>query len=261
MRKIIKKWFYGSCPGFSGSFPYYGIKVYFPKKSVLFYRACQEGIYECTAIRILSNLLRDNTYFFDVGANIGLISIPLLKNNSKCTGVAFEPSPNTLPYLRRTVYGSELKTRFLIVEKAVGAVTGELDFSLSEAELGAYEGFKSTGRAPVNTIVKVPVTTIDTEWIALGRPSVSVIKIDVEGAEADVFVGANACIQTTKPYVFIEWNAVNLVAYGTPPDALLKIASTLEYGLYAVPSMIKINSDNELKVHMIFTENFLLCPL
>ena len=261
MKKKIKKWLYDRCPGIAGAFPYFGVKVYFPKGCHLFYRACEEGVYEHTAIRILSQLVKENTFFFDVGANIGLISIPVLKNNPSCHCVAFEPSPNTLPHLERTANESELANRWKIIGKAIGAGPGELDFHLSSAALGAYDGFKSTGRVPIERLVKVSVTSIDNEWTALGYPPVSVIKIDVEGAEADVFDGARKCIGKCRPYIYLEWNLTNLSAYGTAPSCLLEIAKNIDYGIYVIPNMVKINSEEELLVQMLFSENFLLCPI
>ena len=260
LRKKIKKLLYGYCPGFSGAFPYFGTKVYFPKGSELFNRVCIEGIYEHSSVCILTKLLKDNTTFIDVGANIGLISIPVLKNNTSCRGIAFEPSPNTLPYLSRTAHESELGHRWTIIGKAVGAELGELDFHLSSAEYGAYDGFKDTGRVPIEKMVKVPVTSIDLEWKTLYRPSISVIKIDVEGAEASVLDGARECISICKPFIFLEWNLTNLSAYDSVPTYLMKFAESVDYAVYVAPHMIKINSDNELLLHMNFSENFLLCP-
>ena len=261
LRRKIKEIVYDKLILGPRSFPYFGVTVYFPKGCQLFYRTCEEGVYEHTAIRILSQLVKENTFFFDIGANIGLISIPVLKNNPSCNCVAFEPSPNTLPHLQRTASESELANRWKIIGKAIGAGPSELDFHLSSTALGAYEGFKNTGRVPIERLVKVSVNSIDNEWTALGCPPVSVIKIDVEGAEADVFAGAKECIAKCKPYIYIEWNLTNLSVYGTSPSCLLKIAEEIDYGIYVIPNIVKVNSKDELLVQMLFSENFLLCPI
>jgi FkbM family methyltransferase len=261
IRRKVKEIVYDKLTLRSRSFPYFGVKVHFPKGCHLFYRACKEGVYEHTAIGILNQLIKENTFFFDVGANIGLISIPILKYNPSCNCVAFEPSPNTLPYLKLTASESKLANRWKVIGKAIGSSPGELDFHLTSADLGAFDGLKSTGRVSVKKTVKVPVTTIDLMWTALGCPVVSVIKIDVEGAEADVFAGAIECIAKCKPYIYLEWNLTNLSAYGTSPGCLLKIAEKIDYGIYVTPNIVKINSEDELLVHMLFSENFLLCPI
>lgn len=35
LRQHIKTWLYGSCPGFAGRFPYFGVTVHFPRNSVI----------------------------------------------------------------------------------------------------------------------------------------------------------------------------------------------------------------------------------
>jgi hypothetical protein len=78
LRQTIKYWLYGRCPGFAGSFPYFGTRVYFPPGSKSFLAACEQGIFEADNVRLLQGLVRPGSYFFDVGTNIGLMSAPVL---------------------------------------------------------------------------------------------------------------------------------------------------------------------------------------
>src|ERR1041384_3306601 len=117
-RKIIKKFLYGRCPGFAGSFPYFGVKVFFPPRSLSFYAACEQGIFEHANVRVLEHFVRPDTVVFDVGANIGLMAIPLLQHCSSCKVISFEPSPNVLGSLRKTVQGSPFGDRWRLIEKA-----------------------------------------------------------------------------------------------------------------------------------------------
>ncbi|PKN38358.1 MAG: hypothetical protein CVU62_05760 [Deltaproteobacteria bacterium HGW-Deltaproteobacteria-2] len=261
MKKKIRKWLYGKCPGFKGAFPYYGTKVYFPKNSYIFNLACDQGTYEHDMVKLILTLIKADTYYFDVGANIGLMAIPILYNRPTCKCLSFEPSPNAIPYLLRTVEESQFHNRWVVINKAVGEELGELDFNVSSASLSAFDGFKNTGRAPVEKTIKVPVTTIDHVWAAPGKPDVSVIKIDVEGAEIRVLKGATECIKKCKPYILIEWNAVNLKANGYKPNDLIIMTNEIGYGIYSLPNIVKINNESELLVQMLFTENFLLCPI
>jgi methyltransferase FkbM-like protein len=47
---------------------------------------------------------------------------------------------------------------------------------------------------------------IDRVWDDIGRPAVSIVKIDVEGAEASVIRGARAMITATHPTLLVEAN-------------------------------------------------------
>jgi len=60
-RRKIKKWLFGSCPGIKGAFPYYGVKVYFPKNSLIFQLACEQSVYEHENIKMLLSLIKPDT--------------------------------------------------------------------------------------------------------------------------------------------------------------------------------------------------------
>lgn len=261
LRKEIKKWLYGNCPGFAGSFPYYGTKVYFPKNSLVFRLACEQGIYENKNLILISGLIRPNTVYFDVGANIGLMSIPLLYSYPSCNVVSVEPSPNTLPFLIQTAKNSKFGNRWHIVGKAAGNMIGSLDFYTASLELGAYDGFQDTKRAGHTSIVNVPVTTIDKEWELMNFPPVSVIKIDVEGGELQAMQGAINCINQEKPYILLEWNSTNLEAYKCEPERLLKFAEAVNYEVFSLPYIVPVTNPRMLNFQMCITESFLLAPI
>jgi protein O-GlcNAc transferase len=46
--------------------------------------------------------------------------------------------------------------------------------------------------------------TLDAVWEEESRPEISVVKIDVEGAELDVLEGATAVLRTCRPAVMVE---------------------------------------------------------
>ncbi len=129
LRSAAKKLLYGKIPGVSGSFFYWKTRVFFPKGSYIFQMACEQGIYEMNTLHILKAFLRPGTHYFDVGANIGLLSVPILADQSDCSVVSFEASPTTVAYLQRTATASRFATRWHVIPKAVGATVGEVVFS------------------------------------------------------------------------------------------------------------------------------------
>jgi len=258
LRKKIKRLLYGRCPGFAGAFPYFGLKVYFPPRSLSFYAACEQGIFEHDNVRVLQSLIRPGTTMFDVGGNIGLMAIPVLKSCPDCRVVTFEPSANVLPSLRRTIAGCPFRSRWQLIEKAVASTEGAANFTLSSQAESLFDGFRDTHRASGSATVTVPVTTLDATWKALGQPHVSLIKCDVEGADLDVLTGAHECLAATGAAILTEWNATNLAAYERPPGSLLEFARRTGYRVFAVPSFAEISDPVALRLHMIETESFLL---
>jgi len=261
LRGKIKKWLYGSCPGLAGAFPYHGTKVYFPKNSFLFHLVCQQGIYELQNVQLIQSLIQPNTVYMDVGANIGLMALPILQSCPSCKVVSWEPSPNSLPFLRRTVENSAYKDRWHIVSEAASYEVGEIEFEIASAELGAYDGFQDTRRAGTRKKVKVATTTIDIEWEALGCSDVSVIKLDIEGAELKALQGAINCIKKQQPYLLIEWNAKNLEAYGRSTSDILSFAKEINYQVLSVPDLIPMLNPALIKLYMLKTEYFLMAPV
>jgi FkbM family methyltransferase len=260
-RARIKHSLYGYCPGVRGSFRYFGKKVYFPHGSASFWNACEQGIFENDNVRLIQGLVRPGTWYFDVGANIGLMALPFLASTPDLRVASFEPSPNSLHWLKRTVRESGYADRWVLIEKALGPKTQKVSFFLSTSRYSLFDGLRPTNRTPLASNIEVEQTTLDAEWRALGSPDVSVIKCDVEGGELGVLRGAQTLITTCSPALLLEWNADNLRAYNEPIDAILPVAKDLRYGVYSVPGCVPVRSAFELRAHMAFTESFLLLPV
>ncbi len=260
LRRRLKYWIHRHLPGQTGRFRYFGVETHFPLDSVVFRFACEEGIFEASNADLLSGSLTDGDWMFDVGANIGLMALPVLQRRPASTVVSFEPSPSVAPCLERTVTGSGYGDRWRLRRVALAATSGEADFFTSEAGAGAFDGLKSTGRVGTMRTVRVPLETLDQNWETLGRPRVGVIKIDVEGAELGVLQGARACLAACRPAVLLEWNAINLRAHGIPAGALLDFARETGYRVIATPMLAVTTDPVLLRLHMSQTESFLLVP-
>jgi FkbM family methyltransferase len=260
IRKRLRYWLYGKCPGFAGSFPYYGTRIYFPKGSLGFRATCEQGIFEADNVGLLRKLVRPNTTYFDVGANIGLMAVPILDGCPNCMVVSFEPSPNALPYLRRTVAESHFGDRWTVIPRALSDFEGQAEFYVVSKEWSMFEGLRDTHRVTASGSVTVGVSTVDVEWGRLDRPRVSVMKCDVEGGELSILHGAGALIERDRPFVLVEWNRENLRAYDCDPAEILAFCDGNAYRLFGVPNFVEVNSVLDLSLQMTVVETFLLAP-
>lgn len=251
MRGLLKRLVYGAM----GRIKYYGSWIYFPRGSSAFRMVCREGVYEPDIVRCIQAFVRPGAHFFDVGANIGLMSAVAAHAQPTATVISFEPSPSSAPYLRQTA-GNNAKWR--VVEKALADKPGKLDFTVGTESL--FEGFKPTANRPGQRSIVVPVSTLDAEWAALGRPDVSVVKIDVEGAEALVLGGGGEMLRAARPVVIMEWFRDYLSRYGNDAMWLLSFAESLGYLIYSIPHYVPIRGREDFQAQMISTTNFLLLP-
>ncbi|MGI8437652.1 MAG: FkbM family methyltransferase [Chthoniobacterales bacterium] len=211
-------------------------------------------------VGVLRQFCRSGSYMFDVGGNIGLIAIPILRLVPGCRVVSLEPSPNALSFLQRTVAQSPFGDRWSVIPKGASDRTGTAEFSVADPPSGMFDGFKATNRVCEVGRVLVQVTTLDSEWKSLGQPDVSTIKIDVEGAELAVLNGAKECIAVCRPSILVEWNRRNLAAYDCRVKSLLTFAKEIEYGVYSLPHMAPTANVHHLVLQMSFGESFVLLP-
>jgi FkbM family methyltransferase len=227
---------------------------------MIFELACDQGIYEAELTRLVNKTIRAGTTYFDIGANIGLMSVPALATRPDCRVVSIEASPTTLLYLRRTHATSEYGVRWTILGKGVADTLGEATFYESIPERGAMDGFRDTGRSGERRPVSVPVTTIDTIWGELGCPEISVIKLDIEGGEMAALKGAQRCLGANRPLIFLEWNVENLDAFGIDPCEILRFARANNFRFVTVPHFAEISREIDLELHMVETQTFALIP-
>jgi len=244
-----------------GWLSYYGTKIYFPNGSYAARCILNYGSYENDIQLAMIAATQDDSVVFDVGANIGVSSIPLLSKRPRCRVVSIEASPGVLAYLNKTHQECAFKERWEIVRKAAIQRPGkDISFTVHGSGGDVFDGILHTGRAPSATTVPVPTTSIDTEWELRDCPKVSLLKIDTEGAEIGVLNGAVKCLKACRPYIITEWCPKNFKAYGNRPEEMWNLARDLDYSVFAIPSMSPVTRPDILSIVLEIQENLLLVP-
>jgi FkbM family methyltransferase len=259
-RRRTLTWLRNDCPLLKGSVEYFGSRVFFPPHSEVARTICWGGVFEPENVGLLCRLATGASLVLDVGANIGTMALPILQHNPLVRVLSLEPSPNSTPYLKRTLAASPYRERWEIVEKAACEHVGSTEFFVAEEKNGAFDALVDTGRGGHTRRVAVQATTLDTEWTRLGKPLVSVVKIDVEGAELGVLAGAVELLASERPVVVTEWAASNLRATQSRPSRLLESAAACSYRVHVIPTLERITDAPALAVALLRTESFLLWP-
>jgi FkbM family methyltransferase len=156
---------------------------------------CWLGTYEERKLGLVTRTLKPGDVMYDVGANVGLYTLL----GSRAVGsegnvLAFEPLPRNLVFLERHVELNRCKN-VRVFPYALAAVTGPGRFS---AESGP-----STGRLSPEGEFAVHAVRLDELAVAEGLAPPTVMKIDVEGAEAEVLEGAEALMTASRPVIFL----------------------------------------------------------
>jgi FkbM family methyltransferase len=150
------------------------------------------GATEPLVQQVLTRHLRPGSVFYDIGANVGFFTLVGARLVGPRGAVwAFEPNPETIPVLRRNIALNGFR-HVTVIESALGARVGRATL-VSDDPLTAHLG--ATG-------VPVDVTTLDAMLEQLRPPDL--VKIDVEGAEAEVLAGMRKTLDEFAPVVICE---------------------------------------------------------
>lgn len=170
---------------------------------------------------------RDSTVA-DIGANVGIFTLPVARHVSAGRVYAFEPNPTTRACLEEAVHANGLEERVVLERLALSSAEGTVELVIPADNAGAA----AIARVPhdqAGDTVAVVARTFDSWWKSVGEPEVSVIKIDVEGHEPDVLEGMQEYLAKAKPVLILE---VSPELFGAP--ALFERLEAGGYSLFKV---------------------------
>lgn len=145
---------------------------------------------------------------FDVGANIGAITLPLARRHPCAQLHSFEPTYYALEKLRRNLeLNPTLAARVTVNPCFIGSTSG------TTHEAQAYASWRlddTTGNEVHDTHfgLKMEATvtriSLDDYMAAKEIPQVHLIKIDTDGHEFEVLAGAQKLIANSRPRIVLE---------------------------------------------------------
>lgn len=150
----------------------------------------------------------------DIGANIGAFSI-LAAHYGAGRIIAVEPEPHNLEVLKRNIEINKLQKKIEVAEVAISDHHGT-------AVIGDDAG-GATIKDEHTVGATVSVITLDELFESYGLSSVDVLKIDVEGSEKDIILGASRDTLQKCAYITMEFDVRSGYAVG---DMVKKITET-----------------------------------
>jgi FkbM family methyltransferase len=170
-------------------------------------------------LELAGRLLQPGDVFVDGGANVGLFTLVAAERVGP-TGkvIAFEPGRT----VRLRLLENVVLNRFSQVEV--------IPFALSSAAgQASFRTFEIGGSAlnhltPIDGegggLETVALTTLDAVLIPHDRDRVTLIKLDLEGAEHDALLGAAAILRERRPDLLLEIEPPHLQRMGTSAGAV-----------------------------------------
>jgi FkbM family methyltransferase len=157
------------------------------------------GVYEAPLVRLLQSQNTTGWTCFDVGANVGAITLALAKFvGSTGRTYAFEPGPPNIARLRANLaLNPELAARLEVTEAGVGRTPGELFW----AEEQGNPGNALVGKTGSH---KIKIITLDDFVRERTISKLDFVKIDVEGMELEVMQGAADTLRRFRPMLYFE---------------------------------------------------------
>lgn len=150
-----------------------------------------KGIYEKQTVALIKSLLHEGTVFFDVGANIGAVCVPIAKSFTGTIHV-FEPSINIFEFLQTNVKNNGVKN-IVLNNTAVHSIdNNEIDFySVKENYGGSSLAQTYTGQPHYS----VKAVSLDGYCKRNNINQIAVLKIDVQGFEIEVLKGCKIMLE------------------------------------------------------------------
>jgi FkbM family methyltransferase len=154
---------------------------------------------------LLKTFLAPGDVFIDIGANIGDWTLPAARLvGTQGRVLSVEPVPRMAEALRKSAWVNRF-TQVQVFDCALSNRVGEADFSMERENSGGSRlDDMQDGPGRNFSRIKVKVRTLDEMVDAENLSAIALIKIDVEGFEADVLQGAVRTLNKFSPPLHLE---------------------------------------------------------
>lgn len=197
--------------------------------------------------------LPEDAVIFDVGANVGIMSLNFAKQAPKGKVYAFEPTHYAIEKLKRNFdLNPGIASAITTVQTFIsckGTIQNEIKAFSSwkiNKEVGSDQHPVHGGRAM--STEGVPTTTIDEFVVEHHIDHLDFIKIDTDGHEFDVLLGARAAIEKFHPQLIFELGQYVMEERGITFKDYERFFSELNYTLSNAANNKAISDSNYKKL-------------
>jgi FkbM family methyltransferase len=197
------------------------------------------GTYELVLQAALRDLIQPGAVIYDIGANIGYVSLLLAKaTGGKGKVYAFEALPENAERWHKNVLLNGMEDRLSLFPGAVAQTTGPVRF-LVHTSGGMGKAAGSAGRQDqYQSEISVPGISLDEFVYGQDNPTPQVVKMDIEGGEVLALPGMQRVLMEAHPLMLMELHGPesSRVAWETLTAANYQIC-WMRHGYPEVPSL------------------------
>lgn len=225
-------------------------------RSHLLHRLLANGEYEPDLVQLFLSHIQKDRDIIDVGANIGFFTVLGAKQLTSGRVLAAEPTSAAYRRLKANIQTNNVSDNVIIFNGLVSDKNGEDSINIVEGR----EEYSSMGKLIHPSIVgqptkeeKIRTSTLDI-LVKENSLNPALIKVDVEGAEAYVFAGAEETLRTYRPVVISEFSPLLLKQNGSSAETVISMFKKYNYSLHD-PHDPKIKIENSISGDMIAIPN------
>lgn len=184
--------------------------------------------YEHEMLETLDIYLPQNGVFLDIGANEGFFTLYASRRAREV--IAIEPQKRAAECIRNNLHLNAINNAN-IHEFALGKTEELRDFHLANDTNTGSSGFVNMVRYNI-PVEKIEVKTLDALMEKLGWPSIDLAKIDIEGAEYELLLGATKTLSKGLiKNIAIELHPKQLSMQGYSSEHVLNLLGDNAYHL------------------------------
>lgn len=152
----------------------------------------------------------DGGVYVDIGANIGMVSLDWATRLTNISIEAYEPDPRTFAMLQENIFSNCLQQRVAIYNEAVGRTAGTTVMMRGDRSLATSSVMEVAGAVKEKFACKTVGLDQLVNRCGAGAP-ITLIKVNAEGAEADIVEGASSATLDKISQFAIQYHSPNLL--------------------------------------------------